>query len=439
VSGSSGGSGVTRDATHRRSALGGSRVRGFPLLWSAQTISLLGSQVTLLALPLTALTTLDADPVQVGVLTFCGRAPYLVLGLLSGVLVDRLPLRRLLVACHIGLGALLLSVPAVHLGGQLTMGYLYAVATAAGCVTVVLDVAYLTLVPTVVDGPRLVRAQSALEFSQSAALALGPPLAGWLIGAFSPPTAITADAASFLVAAVLIAVVATPYARPRPEEPDGGVLRQAASGVRFVFADGIMRAVTLATGTFMFWYSAYSVLLLVHLTERVGLSAGTIGVVVGVGALGGIAGSLAAPGLGRILGLGRVLMGALVVSSAAAALAAAAVHPRWAAVGCVGLSQFALWFGQQTYNVHQVPVRYALSPPEMRGRVNASIRTCVWSLASLGSLAGGAAGQWLGPRTALLVSAVGGALAVIWIAGSPLRHVTAPALVPRHETVGSGA
>ncbi|MFE9423835.1 MFS transporter [Kitasatospora sp. NPDC006697] len=413
-------------APGRAERRGPDRSRGFPLLWGAQTVSLLGSQVTLLALPLMALTSLHADPLQVGILTACGRAPYLVLGLPSGVLVDRLPKRRLLVACNLLLGTIMMTVPAAALAGRAGLVQLYAVATAAGAVTVILDVAYLAFVPTVVDAARLVKAQSALEFSQSAAMALGPPLAGWLIGRFSAPTAVSADAGSFLLAAAVLALVAA--APVRGPAPGRGVVRQVADGVRTLAADRILRSVTLATGTFMFCYSAYSAVLLVYLTQRVGLSAGTIGIAMGIGALGGVAGALAAPALARALGLGRVLMAALAVSAAAAAVAPAVLHPHGAAIAGVFASQFVLWFGQQTYNVHQVPVRYALAPAALHGRINATIRTLVWSLASLGALVGGVGGQWAGTRTTLLLSAAGGASAILWIARSPLRHVRAPAL-----------
>jgi hypothetical protein len=105
----------------------------------------------------------------------------------------------------------------------------------------------------------------------------------------------------------------------------------------------------------------------------------------------------------------------------------------------VGLSQFLFWTGHQVYTVHQVPIRYALAPPELHGRVNASIRTVVWGLAPLGALLGGACGTWLGTRTTLLLSGALIAAATGWILTSPLRAVRTPQLEEAHAEPTSAA
>ncbi|WOH63657.1 hypothetical protein [Bradyrhizobium sp. BWA-3-5] len=148
---------------------------------------------------------------------------------------------------------------------------------------------------------------------------------------------------------------------------------------------------------------------MLYLTKELGFDGWTTGVVVGIGALGGVVGAITAPWAGLVIGLGPVLMVALALSAAGMALAALLTEPRWAALACVALSQFVLWVGQEIYNVHQVPIRYAPVPNRVQGRVSASIRSVVWGLAPLGALLGGAVGAGAGLRATMVASSVLGA------------------------------
>nr|WP_274617677.1 MFS transporter [Bradyrhizobium oropedii] len=393
--------------------------RSYLALLVGQTISLLGSNVTMLALPLTAITLLDAGPAQAGLLLACGRAPCLFVSLFAGVIVDRLPHRRILLTANVVMAATLATIPLCASLGHLGMVQLYATSVLVGVAAVIADVAYLACIPTVLDRSQLVRAQSSLEFSQATAMAAGPFLAGWLINAFSAPTAILADSVSFLLAAALLSLVPMPAASAAPSST---VLVQMAEGLASVFGNAVLRAVTLATGTFIFWHNAYSAAFLLHLTKDLGFDSRVVGMVLGIGALGGVVGAAGSPWVGRAIGLGPVLMTGLAVSAAGMSLAALLTRPWWAAVACVALSQFILWIGQGLYHVQQVPIRYALVPQRLQGRVNASIRTVVWGLGSLGALVGGAAAAATSLRTTLLASSVLGTASIIWIWRSPLRR-----------------
>ncbi|MET4358425.1 MFS family permease [Bradyrhizobium sp. RT9b] len=394
---------------------------GYLALLVGQTVSLLGSQVTMLALPLTAITLLGAGPVQTGLLLACGRAPYLLAGPFAGVIVDRLPHRWILLIANFVMAATLATIPLLAGLGHLGMVQLCTATALIGVAAVNAEVAYLACVPTVVDRTQLVQAQSLLELSQASALAAGPFLAGWLVSAFSAPTAILADSASFLLAAALLSLVPM-RAAARSAVGATQLLGQMAEGLTAVFGTPILRAVTLATATFIFWYNAYSAVFLLHLTKDLGLEGGTVGMVLGIGALGGVVGAVTAPRAGRAIGLGPVLMVALALSAGGMSLAALPPRPWWAALVYVALSQFLLSVGQGIYNVQQVPIRYALAPHRMQGRVNASIRSVVWGLAPLGALVGGAAGAVSGLRATLLASSVLGVTSVLWIWRSPLRH-----------------
>jgi MFS family permease len=422
--------------------------RSFHLLLTGQSLSLIGSQVTILALPLIAIKWNGAQSFETGVLLACGRAPYLVLGLLAGVLADRLAHWLLLITANMTMALILATIPlAASISGQVGMLHLYAVATLVGTATVVADITFLSCIPTVVRSQQLVQAQSRMELAQSVALVVGLPLAGWLVATFSAPIAILADSASFLLATALLPYMAMRSARKasalperrsgkRAESAIGRLLREAAEGVAVTLRIAPLRAVTFATGTFIFCYSAYSAVFLLYLAQDLGLSAGMIGTVTGIAALGSVTGALIARPVAQVLGLGRTLVAALLTCAVGAMLGPAVHGAGWLALGA---SQFLLWTGQQVYNVHQVPIRYALAPMQLHGRVNASIRTVVWSLAPLGALLGGVCGMWLGPRTTMLLSGALMAAAAGWIVISPLWTVRTPQLAQANVASASAA
>ncbi|WP_256378868.1 MFS transporter [Bradyrhizobium sp. Ai1a-2] len=395
--------------------------RGYLALLVGHTVSQLGSEVTVLALPLTAITLLGAGPAQTGLLLACGRAPYLVIGLFAGVIVDRFPHRRILLTANLVMAATLATIPLLASLGQLGTVQLYMANTLVGVAAVIADVTYLACVPMVVDRARLIRAQSSWQLSKASVVAAGPFLAGWLVSAFSAPTAILADSASFLLATALLPLVPMRAAESQAAS-SSAVLSQVAEGLTAVFGNPILRAVTLATGTFIFCYNAYSAVFLLYLTNELGFDGWTTGVVLGIGALGGVVGAITAPWAGRAIGLGPVLIVALALSAGGLTLATLLTEPRCSAVACVAVSQFVLWVGQEIYNVQQVPIRYALVPDRVQGRVSASIRSVVWGLAPLGALLGGAVGAGPGLRATLVASSVLGAASVLWIWRSPLRH-----------------
>ncbi|WP_410422212.1 MFS transporter [Lonsdalea quercina] len=408
--------------------------RSFHLLLAGQSLSLVGTQVTHLAIPLTAITLNHASPFETGVLLACSRTPYLLLGLFAGLLVDSYSHRLLLMTANIIMALTLASVPLTYfVSGQVSMSHLYTVATLTGAAMVVADVSFLAWVPALVPYLQLTKAQSRLELGQSAVMVIGLPIAGWLIAATSPAVAILADSVSFLVMSALLPFVATASSHRRSNvtslnDPQTGsaltrILKEAAEGMRFLLRTPPLRASTFATVTLIFFYSAYSAVFILYLSDQLKMTAAEIGIVTSVAAVGCVVGALLARPTARVLGLGRTLVAAILISAAGAMLC-----PLLPNVLIVGLSQCVMWIGIQTYNVHQVPIRYALAPAEIHGRVNASIRTLVWGLAPLGAVVGGTCGMWLGTRATLFITGVLIAAAALWIVLSPLWAVREPQL-----------
>ncbi|GAA1751461.1 MFS transporter [Luedemannella helvata] len=396
----------------------------FRRLWLGTAVSTVGNQVSLLALPLTAAVVLGAGPVEMGVLTALNRAPYLALGLVVGVWVDRIPRRTVLVAAALGLAATLGAIPTAAALGRLSLPLLYATALLAGTQIIFLEVASLAAVPMVVPPEHRPATQRDIELTMSGAQLLGPALGGALVQALTAPIAIAFDAVTYLVAA--LAATRLRAGRTVAARPAGraGLLAQISEGVRLVTGERVLRAVTLATATFVFWTTAYTAILVLFLVRDVGLGAGVLGAVLACGAVGGITGAALAGPLGRRLGSGRAMATGLITGGLGAALAPLSLTvPPPAAAFVVALSQALMWGGQQAHTVHQVPVRYALCPDHLHGRVNATIRTTVWGSSTVGALLGGVLGATIGLPATLAATGVAAALAAGWIVASPARRL----------------
>ena len=261
-------------------------------------MSVFGSQVTVLALPLTAVLVLHASTFEVGVLTTVETIAFLVVGLPAGAWVDRWRRRPVMVAADVLRAVTLASVPAAYALGVLTLVQLYVVALVQGLGTVFFDVAYMSYLPGLVGREHLVDANAKLQVSQSVAQVSAPTLTGFLVGVFSAPIAFIADAASFLVS--VGSLLAIPGPEPVPERPHNSNLRaEMAEGLRFVMSAPILRMIAGATATGNLFLSAFSAISVVFLVRQVGLSAGTIGVLSSAAAVGGVVGALSSTWLRR--------------------------------------------------------------------------------------------------------------------------------------------
>lgn len=209
------------------------RYPDFVLLWTAQTISVFGSQFTSLALPLIAAVTLKATPAQMGLLSAAGTAPFLLIGLFAGAWVDRRRRRPVLIWGDVGRAVLLGAIPLAALAGALSMPLFYVVGFLVGVLTVFFDVAYQAYLPSLVRCEQLVEGNSKLEASRSVAHVAGPGMAGAVIQALSAPVAIALDAASFLVSGALLTFIRRP--EDSPETRRATLLAEVREGLAFLW------------------------------------------------------------------------------------------------------------------------------------------------------------------------------------------------------------
>jgi MFS family permease len=403
------------------------REHDFRQLFLADTISQVGTQVTLLALPLGAILALAATPFEVGVLAACETAAFLLLGLPAGAWVDRLRRRSVLVAGDVARALLLGSVPLAWWADMLTMVQLYIVALLTGVCTVFFDVAYQSYLPHLVGREKLVEGNAKLEAVRGTSQIAGPTLAGWLVQLLTAPVAILVDAVSFLASAVFVGLIRK--REPAPERaPDAHLGREIVEGLRFVLGNRLLRSIAMCTGTYNLFSAIGFTMLLVLLADELKIAAGTIGLVMSIGSVGGLIGAFTAMRIANWLGQGPTIWMSCAFAAPFGLLMGFA-QPGWLLwLGAFGFG-VSMW-GGVVYNIAQVSFRQGLTPERLLGRMNATMRFLVWGTMPVGGLIGGVLGQQLGVRETVWIGMAGGCLAFLPVFFSPLRTMRE---LPRHE------
>jgi MFS family permease len=395
----------------------------FRAFLSATFASAVGTEITLLALPLFALLTLDAGTGAIGLLTAAQFVPWLVLALPAGVLVDRTAHRPLLVACDLGRAVLIGLVPLAAWTGTLSVPVLLAVVLAAGCLTVVFDIAAGAYVPRLVEPAQLGSANGSLTTATAVAYVAGPPLGGALVGAVGAPRAVVLDAVSFLVSAAFLARIRTRHADVPAETPaarrEGGTgWSRLMAGVAVLRRDPALGRLTTFTAAFNLASNAVIVVLLVFLVRDAGLSPEALGLVYGLSAIGAIAGGALSARISRRLGIGRAIAVEIVVVTvgeiALAATPASAAAGPWVVV-VTGVMFFAF----TAFQAQAVTVRQTRTPQHVLGRMLAAHRLAVFGAIPLGATFGGFLADAIGRRETLV-------LAAAWITVAAVLPLTAP-------------
>lgn len=401
-------------------------------LFASTTVSQFGFHLTALALPLVAIVTLTASPFQVGLLVAVEMAPFLLIGLPAGAWVDRMRRRSVLIVGDLGRGLVLVTVPLAWWAGVLTIWQLYAVAFGFGVLTVFFDVAYQSYLPHLVGRENLVEGNAKLESVRAVAQLGGPALAGQLIRLLTAPVALLVNGVAMAASALFVVGIRKREEKPA-RSPDAHLLREIKEGLRFVLGHPLLRAIVTCTALFNLLSSAYYPMLLVYLPRGLRLDAGTIGLVLTVMGAGGLLGAALARRLAGWLGQGPAIWLSVAVTAPFLLFMPLIAEPGWR-LWAAAAALFVMSIGVVVYNVTQVSFRQAVTPDHLLGRMNATIRFLVFGTMPLGGLLGGALGEWLGVRNALLIVALAECFAFLPVFLSPLRRMrtlpTAPDAVP---------
>ncbi|MCC5625294.1 MFS transporter [Nostoc sp. CHAB 5715] len=392
----------------------------FMKLWLGQTISLFGSAVTNLALPLTAALTLQATPAQMGLLKGAEFVPFLLIGLVVGVWVDRQRRRPILIAADLGRALLLGSVPIAAVFGLLRIEHLYLVAFGTGTLSVLASTASFAFVPTLIKREQLVEGNSKFAVSQTTSQTLGPGLAGILVQWLTAPVAIALDAVSFLLSAVLVLLIRAP-------EPvlinsnKTNFWQELSEGAQVVLKNPLLRAIACCTSTLRMFTSVVETVYILYVTRTLGFSPAMVGFILATGAFGNLLGVLLTRRIERRLGLGRTIMGAAGIWGISYLFIPLTFNFNDVVILLLVTAAILSGLGDAVYQITQVSLRQALVPNRLQGRMTASLRFIIWSTVPVGAMLGGTLGESFGLQAALWIGAVGSSLAFLWVFCSPLR------------------
>ena len=395
------------------------RERDFRRFWLGETVSLVGDQITLIALPLVAVLELDASASQMGFLTAAALVPNLLFSLHAGAWVDRRGKRRqAMIATALGRAALLASIPVAYALGVLSLPQLYVASFLIGTLSVVFFVAYSTLFVSLVPRSQYLEANSLLHGSRAFSFVAGPSLGGLLVQALSAPGALIADAVSFLASAFSMSSISP--VEPPTEEPQRGHVK---AGIRYIRKSPIVRASLLATATINFFNFIFFALFILYATRTLDVRPGLLGLVLGAASVGSLIGSLVAGRLSRRIGVGPAFVVGCVLFPAPLVLVPLAGGALWTIVALLFAAEFLSGLGVMVLDISAASIKAALVPDRLRARVAGAYMVVNYGVRPIGALAGGALGTWIGLRPTLWIASVGAISGVLWLLPSPLLRL----------------
>ena len=392
-------------------------------MWSGQSISEFGSQISALAIPLLAAVNLHASAFQFALLEVLGFLPFILFALPAGVWVDRLRRRRILIVGDSARAVLLALIPVLWATHTLQIWQLLALQFVIGICTVFFDVAYQSYLPALIEREHLLDGNSKLQLTVSISQVAGPSASGALIAAMTAPYAIAADAVSFVVSSMFMIAMRHRETPSRHDEhsPRPRMWPQVKEGLHWVVGHPWLRAIAACTGSSNFFSNVLFAVVILYMVRTLHLSPFEIGIVFGVGSAGSVVGALVTNRLNRRIGVGPTIVATAAVFSLAGF--GYPLAPRHFPLPLLMLAQAAFGFASVTYNITQVSLRQAITPEGLQGRMNAAMRWIVWGTLPLGALLGGGIATWLGLRTALWVGAIGGLAPFLPVALTSVRTI----------------
>jgi MFS family permease len=391
----------------------------FRRFFIGQSVSLLGDQISAIALPLTAVLALDASAAQMGVLTTLYLVPNLLFSLHAGAWVDRRGgRRRVMLATDVGRALLIGSIPVAYAFGSLTWGHLYVVAFLSGTLTVFFYVAYGSMIQMIVPRSSYVEANSLVHGSRAFSFVAGNSAGGALVALLRGPYALAADALSYLWSALFLGRMQIDEPPGAPHEP-GAVM----AGARWIRDSAIIRAELFGVATLNFFNFIFFALFVLYATRALHVGPGTLGLVLGAASIGTVGGSFVTARVARRIGVGRTFALGCFLFPAPLILVPAAGGPRWVLIGCLFASEFASGVGLMMLDIMAGTISAALVPAELRSRVSGAFMVVNNGVRPLGTSVGGFLGTAIGLRPTLWIATVGALAGLLWVLPSPIMSL----------------
>ncbi len=391
----------------------------FRRFWLGQTISLFGDQVSLIAVPLVAVLVLDANASQMGYLIAAELIPNLLFALHAGAWVDRRGRRRqTMIATDLGRAAAIATIPLAYGLDVLTIEQLYVVAFLVGSLSVLFQVSYASLFVSIVPREEYVSANSLLAGSRAFSFVAGPSIGGVLVQVLKAPFALLVDAVSYLFSAFYLGSI-SPVEPPTEPAERGHVV----AGIRFVLGNPTMRASLLATATINLFNFIFWALFVLYAVRSLHVRAGTLGLVLGAGAVGGVVGSIVTTRLGRRIGIGPAFLFGCILFPVPLLLVPLAGGPKPLVLAMLFLAEFGSGLGVMILDISAASIFAALVPHRLRSRVSGAYTLVNYGVRPLGSLIGGFLGSSIGLRPTLWIAAAGAVAGFLWLLPSPVAQM----------------
>jgi MFS family permease len=391
----------------------------FVRLWTGETASAVGSQLAGLAIPTLAVTVLAASTFEIGILNAMETLAFLVIGLPAGAWVDRMRKRRVMLTADLVRAVLLATIPVAWLLGALTIWQLIVVGALVGGATVFFDVAYQSYPPRILPGALIGDANGALEGSQQVARVGGPAASGVLLSVLRPALVVGIDALSFFVSFLAIRSIRDDEQLP-PAHERRPLAVEIREGLRFVFREPLLVRIVLCTAGSNLGSTITFTMLPLLVLRHLDLGTTVWGSATSIGAAGGLVGATLSARVARWIGEGTAVPASAVLGGLGALLLAGPALFPAAAIPLLVVAEFVSSFGILVYNITQLTYRQRICPPELLGRMNASIRFVVWGVMPIGGVLAGLLGTWLGTTATMLIGGAVTLLAAAPVVFSPL-------------------
>jgi MFS family permease len=383
-----------------------------------QAVSLIGDQISLVAIPLTAVLALHATPGQMGALTTVALVPNLIFSLHAGSWIDRRGDRRgVMLLTDVGRGLLVATIPIAYALGHLTWWHLYVVAFGTGTLSVFFYVAYGGFFQTIVRREDYVSANSLTHGTRAFSFFAGASLGGVLVQVLRGPYALVVDAVSFIWSAAFLRRIDAPD--PPAGADGGGVL----AGARWIRGNGIIRAELVGVATLNLFNFVFFALYLLYVTRTLGVRPATVGVILGSASVGALAGSAVAGRLARRFGVGPTFLAGCFLFPAPLVLIPAASGPHWLVVVFLLAAETVSGFGLMLLDILAGAIMAGVIPASLRSRVSGAFALVNNGVRPIGTALGGALGTWIGVRTTLWIGTVGALAGLLFLVPSPIRSL----------------